>query len=76
MIMSFDIAWLAVDKLEAVNMDPESSNQAVILDDPQVDEITSDDPTKLDEIVNNNLETKRKNEYSVRSFYSSFRIPM
>ena len=74
--MSFDIAWLAVDKLEAVNMDPESSNQAVILDDPQVDEITSDDPTKLDEIVNNNLETKRKNEYSVRSFYFFIRISM
>ena len=74
--MSFDIAWLAVDKLEAVNLDPESSNQAVILDDPQVDEITSDDPTKLDEIVNNNLETKRKNEYSVRSFFPPIRIPM
>ena len=74
--MSFDIAWLAVDELEAVNMDPESSNQAVILDDPQVDEITSDDPTKLDEIVNNNLETKRKNEYSVRSFYFFICISM
>jgi hypothetical protein len=45
-----------------------SDDAGPILDEAQVDEITSDDPTKLDDIVQNALEEKKRKEYSVRDF--------
>jgi hypothetical protein len=49
----------------STSISPSSDNAGPILDEAHVDEITSDDPTKLDEIVQNALEEKKRKEYSV-----------
>ena len=42
-----------------------ADDKGPIVNEAQVDEITSDEPSKLDEIITKGEEEKRKNEYSV-----------
>ena len=48
-----------------VSVDASADDRGPILNEVHVDEITSDEPTKLDELINREEEEKRKKDYSV-----------
>ena len=50
-----------------VTVDASAEDRGPILNEAHVEEITSDEPSKLDELVDNAREEKRKNEYAVWS---------
>jgi hypothetical protein len=55
--------------------DASADDKGPIINEVQVEDITSDDPSKLDELINAEQEEKRKKEYSV-CHGLSFHIPI